>query len=75
MNWQNHGPGLARPEDGDPVTLASDADRDAAVGALNEAFTEGRLTADEHAGRVREAYAALADASAGASETPEVPVA
>jgi hypothetical protein len=43
---------------GDTVTLASDADRDAAVRVLSEAFAEGRLTAEEHAGRVREAFAA-----------------
>lgn len=45
-------------EDVNMVTLASDADRDAAVGVLNEAFAEGRLTADEHAERVSRAYAA-----------------
>jgi hypothetical protein len=45
-------------EDRNTVTLASDAERDAAVGVLNEAFAEGRLTADEHAERVRQAYAA-----------------
>ena len=58
MSWQHHGPDLARPEAGDTVTLASDADRDAAVAVLNEAFAEGRLTADEHGERVRDAYAA-----------------
>jgi len=50
MNWQQ--------EDENTVTLASDAERDAAAGVLNEAFAEGRLTADEHAERVRQAYAA-----------------
>jgi len=40
------------------VTLASDADRDAVGRVLNEAFAEGRLTTQEHAERVREAYAA-----------------
>src|SRR5215469_11353761 len=57
MSWQNHGPDLVRPEGADTVTLASDADRDAAVRLLNEAFAEGRLTADEHGERVRAAYA------------------
>jgi hypothetical protein len=57
MNWQNHGPDLVGPRNGDTVTLASDADRDAAVRVLNEAFAEGRLTADEHGERVRAAYA------------------
>jgi DUF1707 SHOCT-like domain len=50
MSWDH--------EDTNAVTLAADADRDAAVGVLNEAFAEGRLTADEHAERVRQAYAA-----------------
>jgi hypothetical protein len=58
MSWQHHGPDLVWPEDRNTVTLASDDDRDAAVGVLNEAFAEGRLTADEHAERAREAYAA-----------------
>jgi hypothetical protein len=58
MNWQHNGRNLARPEAGDAVTLASDADRDAAVRMLNEAFAEGRLTADEHGERARVAYAA-----------------
>jgi hypothetical protein len=40
------------------VTLASDGDRDAAGGVMNEAFAVGRLTADEHGERVRAAYAA-----------------
>jgi hypothetical protein len=39
-------------------TRASDADRDAAAGLLNEAFAEGRLTADEHDQRLSAAYAA-----------------
>ena len=38
--------------------LASDSDRDAAARVLNEAFAEGRLTADEHGARVQAAYAA-----------------
>jgi hypothetical protein len=41
-----------------PGTRASDADRDAAAGLLNEAFAEGRLTADEHDQRLSAAYAA-----------------
>jgi hypothetical protein len=36
MSWQHHGRDLARPEAGEAVTLASDADRDAAVGVLNQ---------------------------------------
>jgi len=38
---------------------ASDADRDAAASLLNEAFAQGRLTADEHDQRLSAAYAAL----------------
>jgi hypothetical protein len=37
---------------------ASDADRDTAASLLNEAFAEGRLTADEHDQRLSAAYAA-----------------
>ena len=37
---------------------ASDADRDAAASLLNEAFAEGRLTADEHDQRISASYAA-----------------
>ena len=40
------------------ITRASDADRDAAADLLNEAFAEGRLTADEHDQRLSAAYAA-----------------
>ena len=40
------------------ITRASDADRDAAASLLNEAFAEGRLTADEHDQRLSAAYAA-----------------
>ena len=43
---------------GEPGILASDADRDAVATVLSESFAAGRLTADEHAGRVRAAYAA-----------------
>jgi DUF1707 SHOCT-like domain len=57
MSWQNHGPDLVGPQDEDTAMLASDADRDAAAGVLNEAFADGRLTADEHGERVRAAYA------------------
>ncbi len=42
----------------EPAVLASDTDRDAAARVLNEAFADGRLTADEHRGRVDAAYAA-----------------
>jgi hypothetical protein len=38
--------------------LASDADRDAVAGLLSSAFAEGRLSAPEHAERVRAAYGA-----------------
>ena len=58
VSLQHYRPDLAGPQAVDTVTLASDADRDAAVCVLSEAFAEGRLTADEHAGRVREAHAA-----------------
>ncbi len=58
MSWQHRGPDLTRPAARETVTLASDGDRDAAARVLNEAFAEGRLTADEHGERVRAAYAA-----------------
>ena len=48
----------AWPAAGGPQTLASDADRDTAVGLLNAARAEGRLTADEHDQRLSSAYAA-----------------
>lgn len=38
--------------------LASDTDRDAAASLLNGAFAQGRLTPEEHAGRVTEAFTA-----------------
>jgi hypothetical protein len=60
MSWQHYGRDPARPGAREAVTLASDADRDAAVRVLNQAFAEGRLTADEHGERVRAAYAARA---------------
>jgi hypothetical protein len=56
VSSQEHG--LARPAAGGTVMLASDGDRDAAACVLNEAFAEGRLTADEHGERVRAVYAA-----------------
>ena len=48
----------AWPAAGGPQTLASDADRDTAVGLLNAAWAEGRLTADEYDQRLSAAYAA-----------------
>ena len=48
----------AWPAAGGPQTLASDADRDTAVGLLNAAWAEGRLTTDEHDQRLSAAYAA-----------------
>lgn len=41
-----------------PAVLAADTDRDMAARVLNEAFAEGRLTADEHRDRVHAVYAA-----------------
>lgn len=58
MSPQQFDPDLARPGARDTATLASDGDRDTAVRVLNEAFAEGRLTADEHGERVRAAFAA-----------------
>jgi hypothetical protein len=48
----------AQPAVREGETRASDADRDAAASLLNEAFAEGRLTADEHDQRLSAAYAA-----------------
>jgi hypothetical protein len=48
----------AWPALGEPETRASDADRDIAVGLLNAALAEGRLTAAEHDQRLGAAYAA-----------------
>ena len=48
----------AWPAAGGPQTLASDVDRDTAVGLLNAAWAEGRLTADEYDQRLSTAYAA-----------------
>jgi len=60
-----------------PAVLASDADRDAAARVLNEAFADGRLTADEHRDRVHAAYAArtwpeLAGLTADLPRPPEL---
>jgi DUF1707 SHOCT-like domain len=41
-----------------PDVRASDADREAVAGVLSSAFAEGRLTATEHAERIRDAYGA-----------------
>jgi hypothetical protein len=46
------------PAAGGPQTLASDADRDTAVGLLSAALAEGRLTADEYDQRLSSAYTA-----------------
>lgn len=40
------------------ATLASDTDRDATAQVLNQAFAEGRLTAEEHADRTTRAFTA-----------------
>ena len=58
MNSQETQGGSAWPAAGGPQTLASDADRDSAVGLLNAAWAEGRLTADEYDQRMSGAYAA-----------------
>jgi hypothetical protein len=58
VSRRDHGPDLVRAEAGNTAVLASDGERDAAVRVLNEAFAEGRLTGDEHGGRVRAAYTA-----------------
>ena len=48
----------AWPAAGGPQMLASDADRDTAVGLLNAAWAEGRLTADEYDQRLSAAHVA-----------------
>jgi len=58
LNSQETQGGSAWPAAGGPQTLASDADRDSAVGLLNAAWAEGRLTADEYDQRLSAAYAA-----------------
>jgi hypothetical protein len=55
---EHRDPDLAPPGAGAPQTLASDTDRDAAATMLNDAFAQGRLTADEHGERTRAAYGA-----------------
>jgi hypothetical protein len=69
------GPGTSRREPGCLVAeapagqrdvLASDADRDAVAGRLSTAYAEGRLTAGEHAERVRAAYGARTFGGLGA---------
>ena len=57
MNIQPTQTGSTLPAAG-PATRASDADRDVAAELLNEAFAEGRLTADEHDQRLSSVYAA-----------------
>ena len=65
-----------------PTWLASNADRERAVGVLRAGFTEGRLTQDELNERVAQAYAArtygqlwmlTADLPAGALPYPQFP--
>ena len=58
MNWKDRSPDLVQAEAANTAVLASDGERDDAVRVLNDAFAEGRLTGDEHGGRVRAAYAA-----------------
>jgi hypothetical protein len=48
----------AQPFGDNPRLRASDADRDRAASVLNGAMAEGRLTVDEHAGRLDALYAA-----------------
>jgi Domain of unknown function (DUF1707)/Cell wall-active antibiotics response 4TMS YvqF len=52
------------PDESDrPARLrASDSDRDQAASVLNEALAEGRLTAEEHSGRLDSVYAAKTQA-------------
>lgn len=57
MSGQQNQPEPVQPAR-EPQTLASDAERDRTAGLLNAAFAEGRLTADEHAERVRAACTA-----------------
>lgn len=51
---------------GQPEVLASDTERDAVAVMLSSAFAEGRLTAAEHAERVRVAYGARTMGELGA---------
>jgi hypothetical protein len=73
-------PGRASPPDSQ--VRVSDADREHIVGVLREAFAEGRLTAEEHSGRVGQAYAARtyaelaavsADLPGGSPASPPAP--
>jgi hypothetical protein len=56
---------------------ASDADREHVIGVLREAFAEGRLTAEEHSGRVGQAYSArtYAKLATVSADLPAEPVA
>jgi len=76
------GPGASQREPGRLVAggpagqrdvLASDADREAVAGQLSTAYAEGRLTAGEHAERVRAAYEARTLGGLGAL-TADLPV-
>ena len=58
MDTQESQSTRAGPADGGPQMLASDADRDTAVGLLSAALAEGRLTADEHDQRLSASHAA-----------------
>lgn len=59
MSEQRGAAGLVIPSQaGRPEVLASDTDREVTAGRLSSAFAEGRLTAEEHAERVRVAYGA-----------------
>jgi len=58
MSTQPTRDGMARIAFERPEMRASDADRESVVRLLNDAFTEGRLSADEHEHRVSAAYAA-----------------
>lgn len=58
MNSEREAGSLAGQAGAVSSMLASDHERDAVAGLLNEAFAEGRLTAGEHGERVRAAYTA-----------------
>lgn len=58
MNTLQNQAGPARSAAGGPAARASDAEREHAAALLSEAFSEGRLTAAEHAQRLDAAYAA-----------------
>ena len=64
-----YGPPMSTPSEGSeptPVVRASDADREVAVGRLQTAVAEGRLTLDEFGERVEAAYAAATMPELGA---------